>query len=144
MPSVISKIRKNTSEDIWVTLQDYLGKTRLDVRIFFRSADVHEPTPTRKGVALDRDQISGFIAALERFQADGASMQIIPKSKRYDLRVYTAPFADRQLVHVRSFYRDDANGEMKPTGRGVAFDPSLLPRVIDAIKRAEKELARSE
>jgi hypothetical protein len=136
MQSVIAKIRKNGSEDIWVTLQDYRGKPRLDIRVFFRSADALQPTPTRKGISLDTGQIKELLASLRQFESNMSSTQVLPKSNRYDIRIYGGAFADRKLIHIRTFYLEE--GASKP-GHGVAFDPSLLSRVIEAVERAEQE-----
>lgn len=142
MELVITKLRKNASEEIWISLVEYAGKTRLDVRIFFRSADVPQPKATRKGISLELRQIPSLIAALRRFQqSNGSTVEIVPKNKSDEIHIYSASFAERQLIHVRSFYREAPDATPKPSPKGVAFNESLLPQFIACIERAESESA---
>src|SRR5438876_8973621 len=106
MEQVISKIRKNASEEIWVSFTEYAGQTRLDLRIFFRSADVPQPTATRKGISLELRQVPDLLAALKRFaKGDRSRTEVVSKNKSNDIHVYSASFAERRLVHIRTFYR---------------------------------------
>jgi hypothetical protein len=145
MELIITKLRKNSSEEIRISLAEYSGKTRLDVRIFFRSADVPQPKATRKGISLELRQVPSLIAALRRFQKGNASTtEVVPKNKSDEIHIYSASFAERQLVHIRTFYREGVDAIPKPSPRGVAFDESLLPQVIAGIERAEVESANLE
>jgi len=142
MELVITKLRKNASEEIWISLAEYSGKKRLDVRIFFRSAEVPQPTASRKGISLELRQIPTLVAALRQFQQSGAlTTQIVPKNKSDEIHIYLASFAGRQLIHIRTFYREAVGAVPKPSPKGVAFDESLLPQVISGIERAETESA---
>jgi len=140
MEQVISKIRKNASEEIWVSFTEYAGQTRLDLRIFFRSADVPQPKATRKGISLELRQVPELLAALKRFaQSSLSGTEVISKNKSNDIHIYSASFAERQLVHVLTFYREDLDAVPKPSPKGIAFDESLLDRLIEAVARAERE-----
>ena len=66
---------------------------------------------------------------------------MIAKNKSNDIHIYTASFAERRLVHVRIFYRENPDAVSKPSPKGVAFDESVLGRIIDGIERAQKEVA---
>src|SRR5437660_11582011 len=101
MQQVISKVRKNSSEEIWISLAEFRGQTRLDFRIFFRSADVPQPTATRKGISLELRQVPDLLAALKRFaKGDRSGTEVMSKNKSNDMHVYSASFAERRLVHI--------------------------------------------
>lgn len=144
MDTVISKIRKNSSEDLWISLTHYAGKPRLDLRIYFRSIDVPTPHPTRKGIALDLMYVPKLIDTLRHFKSAERRDQTIDLqvSKTDPVHVYCAEFEGRHLVHIRTFYRGNDGGDLKP-GKGIAFDVNLLSQVTEGIERAQKELLRA-
>jgi hypothetical protein len=89
---------------------------------------------------LELNQLEDFLAALERFIGSGmTTTEILPKNKSNEIRIYSASFAERQLVHIRTFYRNTADGAGKPSPKGIAVDPSLLERIIEAVERARLE-----
>lgn len=64
-PVEIASIRKNTREEIRVSLTSYHGTEFVDVRVY---ADTGLPNrvPTPKGVAVKPDNVPALIEALQR------------------------------------------------------------------------------
>jgi hypothetical protein len=61
---VIGSIRKNSSSEVRVSVDQYKGKTYVDVRTYYLN-DRDEMAPTKKGVAIhsveDVDKLIGFL-----------------------------------------------------------------------------------
>lgn len=58
----------------------------------------------------------------------------IPKNSREQYRVTSEEFMGKPLVHLRIWY--DAGGEFKPTPKGIAIHPDVLPEIIAALQAA--------
>jgi hypothetical protein len=141
---VISKIRKSGSAELWVVLSDYTGPLRLDVREYFR-ADDGSYKPTRKGIAVDRSEIAGLIAALEALTdvtspgttavaARRTGAEIVAGVREYQGHVYT---------EIRQFVPDGSDG-WRPTGKGVTFKAGMIPAIIEAVELAEEQFAQAD
>lgn len=64
-PIAIATIRKNTREDIRVSLATYHGTQFIDVRTYCDRED-ETRGPTKKGVALRKEGVPELIEALQR------------------------------------------------------------------------------
>jgi hypothetical protein len=66
-PFFLATIRKNSREDCRVALDEYEGRTLIDVRVWadFLAGPVAARCATKKGVALDVSRLPDLIAALE-------------------------------------------------------------------------------
>ncbi|HMV44774.1 MAG TPA: transcriptional coactivator p15/PC4 family protein [Leptospiraceae bacterium] len=59
----------------------------------------------------------------------------IDKGKGEIIRVEISEFKGKKLLNLRVWYTD-ANGEYKPTQKGIAIPPDLYEQVRDAINEA--------
>lgn len=59
----------------------------------------------------------------------------IDKGKGEIIRVEISEFKGKKLLNLRVWY-SDANGEYKPTQKGIAISPELYEQVRDAINEA--------
>ena len=59
----------------------------------------------------------------------------IDKGKGEIIRVEISEFKDKKLLNLRVWYTD-ANGEYKPTQKGIAIPPELYEQVKEAINAA--------
>jgi hypothetical protein len=137
MNIVVAKIKKNGFEDVWVTLTDFGGRNRLDIRSYVRGDN--GPTPTTKGVAFELSSLKDLECSLEDFAKGLRSkgdIATILTTKRGELRAYKQDYLGHALFHIRWFYRNEA-GEMKP-GKGVAINEDLLSNLIEAIRAARR------
>lgn len=137
MDVIVAKLRKNSREDVWITRGPYQGRDTLHVRIYFRDAEGSHPT--RKGIAIDAAHLAELMSALQKC-IDGESSQaapaIVPKSQRERVQAYPAEFMGHALIHLRVFFKDEANAQWKPSNRGVALKTELVPDLIAALKVA--------
>lgn len=61
---VISKLRKNTREEIQVRIREYQGRRFVDIRIF-AGARGEETVPTQRGVAVPIEKFEDFQNAID-------------------------------------------------------------------------------
>ena len=58
----------------------------------------------------------------------------IEKSDWEVVRVRAGLYEDEERVDLRIFYRG-RGGQLRPTKRGIAFEPDLLPALINALEQ---------
>jgi len=57
----------------------------------------------------------------------------IPKGNNgEEIRVQKGDFNGRPIVHVRQYFTAD-DGSKRPTKKGVAFHPDMLPAIVEAL-----------
>lgn len=59
---------------------------------------------------------------------------VIEKNKREQIRIEATEFKGQDLVDIRVYYQDQADGEWKPSKKGIAFKMELLPEIIKALQ----------
>ncbi|MCU0823806.1 MAG: transcriptional coactivator p15/PC4 family protein [Leptospira sp.] len=64
----------------------------------------------------------------------------IDKGRGEVLRVEISEYKGQTLFNIRIWYQD-ANGEFKPTQKGVAISPNLVGELKEALEEAERWLA---
>ena len=62
----------------------------------------------------------------------------IEKNSSNKIRISLTEFKGNNFVDLRVYYEDE-EGEYKPTKKGVALKPELIPQVIEALQEAERE-----
>ncbi|AZF90286.1 MAG: hypothetical protein BPH100C_225 [Phage 5P_2] len=62
---------------------------------------------------------------------------VIEKNKREQIRIEATEFKGQDLVDIRVYYQDQADGEWKPSKKGIAFKTELLPEIIKALQALE-------
>jgi hypothetical protein len=138
----IARIRKSAAEEIWVSLVEWMGKKRIDLRIHFRGEN--GPQPTQKGVSLSLDSYEALreaIDTLEGFVDESEPLEPlrISKNRREEVRISIDEYKGRKFVSIRVFY-SDKDGEFRPTRKGITFPPSHLAemqKAINAISRVK-------
>jgi hypothetical protein len=65
MGQEVARFRKNSQEDVVVSLTEYQGHQLIDVRVFVE-ADGSEARPTRKGLSLRPELLAPLLEALEK------------------------------------------------------------------------------
>ncbi len=65
-----------------------------------------------------------------------AEIAAIRKTDTAEIRVSIQDHKGRRVVDVRVWYLPDGGGEFVPTRKGITFDISKLPELIEALARA--------
>jgi hypothetical protein len=144
MDAVISKIKKNASEEIWITLGEFKGHDLLNMRVYFQSTD--GPQPTRKGFAINVSLLTELRDALSSFVGTGTDTSktvTISKNKKEQFRIYRSEYMGHLLMNVRVFFSTDNETELKPSPKGIAFNVNLLHEIIHAVELAIKTVSSS-
>jgi hypothetical protein len=69
MSEPIAIIKKNSVDEVRVTLSEYRGRHLLDLRIFTELDNSDEKVPTKRGVNLRVEQLPELLQALEQARA---------------------------------------------------------------------------
>jgi len=64
MDKLIGEIEKNSKEKIIVSINEFKGKTFLDLRVHFEEEKSGEYKPTKKGISISAKNIDGIINLL--------------------------------------------------------------------------------
>jgi hypothetical protein len=138
--TVVAKIKKNAFQEVWVSLVEFRGQPRLDIRLNVHGAE--GSNPTTKGITVPIPEIARLESLLTECHNSPLSppqYRAIPSGKNRELRAYTAPYMGYTLFHLRTFYNDA--GSMK-AGKGVAINEALLPELLTAVRLALQHLKR--
>jgi hypothetical protein len=74
----------------------------------------------------------------------------IQKNQKEKIIVSTNEYKGNKYVDLRVHYEDETSGEYKPTKKGIAINPKILPEVVemkylyDSFKRISDELSKSD
>ncbi|UCH85328.1 MAG: transcriptional coactivator p15/PC4 family protein [Candidatus Latescibacterota bacterium] len=127
MEHVISRIAKNQKNELRVTLSDFTGAPRLDIRQWFLRPDGNF-TPTGKGVSLATEEISEFLHILRniyRKSTLGDKATMLRDGTSY-IEVSYSEYRGHTYIEARAW----------PSNKGFTIRPSLTPRLIKAIEDA--------
>ena len=61
----------------------------------------------------------------------------IQKNRRETIRISESEYEGHQFIDLRIWYDD--NGEMKPTKKGISFNPNIAKEVIEGILKTVEE-----
>jgi hypothetical protein len=70
----IAVIKKNTQDELRVTLDEFRGARLVDIRVFSTFTAANVPMPTKKGVAIGVGKIGDLIEALGKAKAEAEAM----------------------------------------------------------------------
>ena len=62
----------------------------------------------------------------------------IQKNKRETIRISESEYEGHRFIDLRIWYDD--NGEMKPTKKGISFNPNIAKEVIEGILKTVEEV----
>ena len=142
MAQVLKKLKKNSSEEVWVAVTDYKGRDLIDIRVYYRSIDDLEMKPTKRGVSLALAKVPELLGALEKAGAQtpvGDILAKIEKSESESLYVAVKEFKGRKLVDVRIYFRPQAGSEFIPSQKGVTFKLDDKAEALGEVKEALRQ-----
>ena len=64
----------------------------------------------------------------------------IQKNQKEKIIVGTNEFKGHKYIDLRVHYEDETSGEYKPTKKGIAVNPKILPQVIEMMLEAAENL----
>ena len=64
----------------------------------------------------------------------------IQKNQKEKLIVSTNEYKGNRYVDLRVHYEDETSGEYKPTKKGIAINPKILPSVVEMIIEAGENI----
>jgi hypothetical protein len=139
--TLISRIRKNAAEEIWIALTEYHGHELLSIRVYFRGIDGFQPT--RKGVAVGVSSLAELRDALNSTMEsdESAGPVIIGKNTSEEIRVFRSDYMGHLLMNIRVFFRRGKGAEMEPSHKGIAFNVHLTAEVVRGVNLAVKHAA---
>tara|TARA_Y100000310_G_scaffold339536_1_gene432507 strand:- start:150 stop:365 length:216 start_codon:yes stop_codon:yes gene_type:complete len=65
----------------------------------------------------------------------------IQKNQKEKIIVSTNEYKGHKYVDLRVHYEDESTKEYKPTKKGIAVNPKILPEVVEMMVRAAKEIS---
>ena len=145
MDILISRIRKNASEEIWIALSNYEGRDLLNIRAYFRGIDGFQPT--RKGVAVSISKLKELKDALESSVVSATTPDkpiVIPKNSSEEIRVFKSEYMGHLLMNIRVFFRRKDESEPTPSHKGIAFNVNLTNEIIRSIELAIKQIVSKQ
>jgi Transcriptional Coactivator p15 (PC4) len=72
---------------------------------------------------------------------EGVTVARVRKGRNAEIRVTVKPWQGRRVVDVRVWFtREGQDQEMRPSGKGMAFDSAKLSEVIDALIQAKQHV----
>tara|TARA_Y100000034_G_C6764003_1_gene340488 strand:- start:89 stop:301 length:213 start_codon:yes stop_codon:yes gene_type:complete len=64
----------------------------------------------------------------------------IQKNQKEKIIVSTNEYQGHKYVDLRVHYEDETSGEYKPTKKGIAINPKILPEVVEMIIEAGEKI----
>ena len=145
MEATVAKIKKSSSAEIWVCLREYLSAQYVDIREHFFSNDDQDWHPTKKGIMIPCEflsQVTDGVLALEDAQ-DVGTVAAVEKSDSEEIQTGVREFQKRRYAEVRVWYVA-ADGERKPSKKGVTFNLELVETLTAALRDAGGLLDQKE
>ena len=82
METTIATIRKNTKEEIRISLSEWEGHDLINVRVWMDPYEGGERKPTKKGVACKVTLLPDIIAALQQAEAEARVAGLLNTTKQ--------------------------------------------------------------
>ena len=64
----------------------------------------------------------------------------IQKNQKEKIIVSTNEYQGHKYIDLRVHYEDETSGEYKPTKKGIAINPKILPEVVEMIIQGGEQL----
>ena len=65
----------------------------------------------------------------------------IQKNQKEKIIVSTNEYKGHKYIDLRVHYEDESTKEYKPTKKGIAVNPKILPEVVEMMVRAAEEIS---
>lgn len=111
------EVPKSAGQPLYVATSEFRGQVRLDVREYYE-APTGELSPSKKGVNLLMDDGVRMAEAIETVINGAEKSVMIDADVRNPIFVSVSWYKGQKRLDVRHYY--DANGEWKPTRKGVS------------------------
>ena len=140
MEATVTKIKKNNTAEVWVSLRDYQGKQYVDIREHFLLAEDRQWHPTAKGIMLLPDLLPQVINGVETLSSttEVAVVLKFKKSNREEIQIAIREFEGNRYGDIRAWYWAEG-GTQKP-GKGVTFKIVMIDALLEALRNAEELL----
>ena len=87
---------------------------------------------------LPRPRASAAPGAQASTETDVVVLARIPKGRHAEMRIIAKTWKGRRLIDVRCWAQKKDTGEFGPTRKGVCVDAGMLPALVEALQRAQK------
>lgn len=140
---IIDKIKKHSGSEIWIVLEEYQSQMRCHVREYFRPDDGPEWKPTKKGVSIPHELVTGFVDAVEQLSmaSDIGEIASIPLGQMRKISFGIREFNKHIYAEIRVYYHPDSDIKNWKPGKGVTIPPALVSKLAEALRLAEDQLA---
>jgi hypothetical protein len=64
----------------------------------------------------------------------------IQKNQKEKIIISTNEFKGNKYIDLRVHYEEEGSGEYKPTKKGIAVNPKILPQVVEMMIEAAEQL----
>lgn len=135
--------QKNAQEAVGICITEWKGQPRVDVRIYVQPLGEANLVATKKGVAIPVDlfsQVMQGVRDLAEVMGPEKIVARIAKSSKEEIRIGASTFRGTRLIYIRSFVNVDAEGEWKPTRKGVSLRVALYPHLLETLEEVENRL----
>src|SRR5436190_7657440 len=106
MEATVTKLKKNNSAEVWVSLRDYQGKQYVDIREHFLLAEDRQWHPTAKGIMLLPTLLPQVINGVEVLSGttEVAVVLKFKKSNREEIQIAIRDFEGNRYGDIRAWY----------------------------------------
>jgi len=144
--NLISIFAKSSQEAVGVSLNEWRGQIRIDIRIYVPLLEDDSLIPTKKGISLKADlfpQLLEAIKGLGNVMSSEKEVARIKKSSTEEIRIGVTTFKDIPLIYLRTYTLFGSDPpEWRPTRKGVSLKVDLYPKLYEAIEKVEVELKK--
>lgn len=135
---IIDAFQKSATEVVGVSLTEWRGQPRIDIRTYVPAVDNEGLVPTKKGVSLPielYEQLRGAIRLLGEVMCNEREVARLRRSDNEEVRIGVTTFKGHTLIYIRTFVAANAMGEKwQPTQKGVSLRVELYSRLLDSIE----------
>ncbi len=138
MQQIFAKLKKNWSNEIWVTLSEFKGEERIDIREYYRPDDGPDYHPTKKGVSIPKSCVYELLKLIESIEYEDATgtIRTFEISDSVQIRASNREYFNRKYKEIRIYIFSNKNGQWIPTRKGITFNFELAQKLHETIKEA--------
>ena len=131
---IIAKIKKNNTNEIQISVDDYKGKKYINVREYFKNGADFLPTKKGFNIILDKkEELINLVSELKKEDLGDNKIEFM-LINNYKLQAGKSEYMSYQFFEIRKYYLDEDNQEWRPTKQGVTFRAELIDEIYNAVK----------
>jgi hypothetical protein len=140
MEATVTKLKKNSTSEVWVCLRDFQDRQYVDIREHFLLADDHQWHPTSKGIMILPTLLPKIIDGVEALcdVTEVATVLNLKKSDREEIQIGIREFEGKRYAEIRIWYQGEGGAQMP--GKGVTFKLNMIDALLEALRSAEELL----